>query len=504
MAAYLAKTVPVLSKYFPPQLLKIRSAVVVRPLIATIKYHKGANAFCFTAEQRCLRSVSTSRTVQGDKTGTQHETQKKPHCNVGTIGHVDHGKTTLTAAITKVMSERYSSHNKYVSYESIDRAPDEIKRGITINSAHVEYVTRNRHYAHTDCPGHIDYVKNMITGASQMDGAILVVAATDGTMPQTREHLLLAKQIGVDNIVVFINKADVVDNEMIELVELEIREILTEYGFDGEGIPVVFGSALQAMKGENSELGEEKILKLMDTIDEFIPTPERSIKEPILMPVEKLISVPGRGTVAIGTLKKGVLSKGDPVEVVGHGNVVKSVASDIQVFGKSVKDCYAGDNVGVLLRGVKNATLQRGMILGPPGTLNQCNAFKAQLYLLTKQEGGRPRPITTNYIQMMYCNTWNISACVRLPEDTTMLMPGEAVQTEILLRLPMVLSVGQRFTIRENNLTTITGLVTEILPNSDLKVKGFNEEKQTMNVIQGNAQVTRSARLKRKTQKNDK
>ncbi|RUS84863.1 hypothetical protein EGW08_007404 [Elysia chlorotica] len=337
-----------------------------------------------------------------------------------------------------------------------------------------------------------------------MDGAILVVAATDGTMPQTREHLLLAKQIGVENIVVFINKADAVDNEMIELVELEIREILTEYGFDGENIPVVFGSALQAMKGENSQLGAEKILELMDTIDKSIPTPERNVKEPVLMPVEKLISVPGRGTVAIGTLKRGMLSKGNPVEVVGHGNVVKSVASDIQVFGKSVKDCYAGDNVGVLLRGVKNATLQRGMILGPPGTLSQCNAFRAQIYLLTKQEGGRPRPITTNYIQMMYSNTWNISACVRLPEGTTMLMPGEAIQTEVLLRLPMVIGPGQRFTIRENNITTMTGLVTDILPASDLKIKGFNEEKQTVNVIQGNAQVTRSARLKRKTQKSEK
>ncbi|KAK3732535.1 hypothetical protein RRG08_030735 [Elysia crispata] len=503
MAAYLAKSLPSrVSNYFPQLLLNVRKSDVLYPIFSLPRHHVSSNTSRLISSLRLLRYFSIKQAVPG--VNDDRAAFQKPHCNVGTIGHVDHGKTTLTAAITKVLSEKYSEENKFVSYEAIDRAPDEIKRGITINSAHVEYVTKNRHYAHTDCPGHIDYVKNMITGASQMDGAILVVAATDGSMPQTREHLLLAKQIGVDNIVVFINKADAVDNEMIELVELEIREILTEYGFDGENVPVVFGSALQAMKGEKSELGEEKILELMDAIDKSIPTPERNVKEPVLMPLEKLISVPGRGTVAIGTLKRGVLSKGNPVEIVGHGNIVKSVVSDIQVFGKSVKECYAGDNVGVLLRGVKNATLQRGMILGPPGTLSQCNAFRAQLYLLTKQEGGRPRPITTNYIQMMYSNTWNISACVRLPEGTTMLMPGEAIQTEVLLRLPMVLGTGQRFTIRENNLTTITGLVTEILPPSDLKVKGFNEEKQTVNVIQGNAQVTRSARLKRKSQKSEK
>ncbi|KAH9503424.1 hypothetical protein Btru_072979 [Bulinus truncatus] len=442
-------------------------------------------------------SVTKSKDLKNE------DQSKKPHVNIGTIGHVDHGKTTLSAAITKVLSETYSAENRFVSYEAIDKAPEEIKRGITINSAHIEYVTPNRHYAHTDCPGHIDYVKNMITGTSQMDGAILVVAATDGAMPQTREHLLLAKQIGLEHIVVFINKADAVDDEMVELVELEIRDLLTEFGWNGQKCAVVHGSALQALKGENPSLGRNKILELLDTVDKFIPTPQRNLSEPFYMPIEKLIGVPGRGTVAIGTIKKGILKKGDAAEIVGYGNITKTVVSDLHVFGKAVKECAAGENLGALLRGVKNETLQRGMILGVPGTLSQNNAFKAHLYLLTKQEGGRERPITNNYIQMMFSDTWNISACVRLPEHITMLMPGEAAQVEILLRLPMVLTPGQRFTIRENNLTTVTGIVTDILPDSDLKIKGFNEEKQNRSVIQGNAQVTRSSRLKRKRTSSD-
>ncbi|XP_059149208.1 elongation factor Tu-like [Physella acuta] len=444
------------------------------------------------------RHFSTNAKAKDDSGSSP--SPKKPHCNVGTIGHVDHGKTTLTAAITKVLSEKYSNENKFVAYEAIDKAPDEIKRGITINSAHVEYVTPYRHYAHTDCPGHIDYVKNMITGASQMDGAILVVAATDGTMPQTREHLLLAKQIGLENIVVFINKADAVDSEMVELVEMEIREVLEEYGFNGSKCSVVSGSALHALKGENHPIGRDKILELLQAVDTSIPTPERKLDEPFMMPVEKVISVPGRGTVAIGTIKRGIIRKGEPIELVGYGNLVKSVVSDLHVFNKSVKECAAGENVGALLRGVKNEILQRGMIAGAPNSLFQCNAFKAHMYLLTKNEGGRDRPITNNYIQMMYSNTWNISCCVQLPDDTTMLMPGEAIQGSVLLRLPMVVSAGQRFTVRENNITTLTGLVTEVLPNSDLKVKGFNEEKKARMMIQGNAQVTRSARLKRKRQ----
>ncbi|CAL1536723.1 unnamed protein product [Lymnaea stagnalis] len=443
-------------------------------------------------------SVAKSKAPQSLNDEDGNNRFKKPHCNIGTIGHVDHGKTTLTAAITKVLSDVYSDENKFVSYEAIDKAPDEIKRGITINSAHIEYVTTNRHYAHTDCPGHIDYVKNMITGTSQMDGAILVVAATDGTMPQTREHLLLAKQIGIEKIVVFINKADAVDSEMVELVEMEIREVLTEYGFDGNNCAVVYGSALQALKGENPSLGRDKILELLDAVDKTIPTPQRNLNEPFYMPVEKLISVPGRGTVAIGTIKKGTIRKGDAAEVVGYGNLIKTTISDLHVFSKAVKECTAGENIGALLRGVKDEALLRGMILGAPNTLTQSVAFGAQIYLLKKHEGGRERPITNNYIQMMYSNTWNISSCVQLPVNTTMLMPGEASKVEVFLRLPMVVSPGQRFTIRENNITTITGLVTEILPNPDVKIKGFNVEKQVRHMIQGNAQVTRSSRLKRK------
>ncbi|KAK6979463.1 elongation factor Tu mitochondrial [Biomphalaria glabrata] len=445
------------------------------------------------------RSKLNTSTVNNNnaKDGNENDLRKKPHCNIGTIGHVDHGKTTLSAAITKVLSESNSANNKFVSYESIDRAPEEIQRGITINSAHIEYVTQNRHYAHTDCPGHIDYVKNMITGTSQMDGAILVVAATDGAMPQTREHLLLAKQIGLQHIVVFINKADAVDSEMVELVELEMRDLLTEFGFDGQSCPVIYGSALQALKGENPSLGKNKIVELLDVIDKFIPTPQRNINEPFYMPIEKLLSVPGRGTVAIGTIKRGIIKKGDAAEIIGYGNEIKTVITDLHIFGKSVKECIAGENIGALLRNVKDETLLRGMILGAPKTLIQRNAVKAHLYLLKKQEGGRERPITNNYIQMMYSNTWNISSCVRLPENVTMLMPGEASQAEILMRLPMVVAPGQRFTIRENNLTTITGMITDILPDSEIKLKGFNVEKQVRHRIQGNAQVTRSSRLKR-------
>lgn len=443
-----------------------------------------------------LRSfLSTTKKSSSQATG---EKPKKPHCNVGTIGHVDHGKTTLTAAITKVMSEVYSSENKFVSYEAIDKAPDEIRRGITINAAHVEYVTPNRHYAHTDCPGHIDYVKNMITGTSQMDGAILVVAATDGTMPQTREHLLLAKQIGVEHIVVFINKADAVDSEMVELVEMEIREVLSEYGFNGDQCAVVHGSALQALTGGDPKLGRDKILELMDAIDKYIPTPKRNLNEPFLMPIEKIITVPGRGTVAIGTIKRGIIKKGEAAEIIGFGNLVKTSVSELHVFGQSMKECVAGENVGALLRGVKNELLQRGMVLGAPKTLSQSDAVKAQMYLLTKQEGGRTRPITDNYIQMMYSHTWNISGCVRLPADVSLLMPGEAIHSEVLLRLPMVLAPGQRFTIRENNITTLTGLVTELLPPNELKIKGFNVEKQVSHHIESNAQVVRSSRLRRK------
>ena len=313
---------------------------------------------------------------------------------------MDHGKTTLTAAITKVLSDVSKEGNKFVKYEDIDRAPEEKARGITINSTHVQYETKSRHYAHTDCPGHIDYVKNMITGTSQMDGAILVIAATDGTMPQTREHLLLAKQIGVEQIVVYINKADIVDNEMLELVEIEARELLEEYGFDSQNTAIVAGSALMALNGDKPDIGKESILKLMEAIDSTIPTPKRDLSGPFYMPVESSVSVPGRGTVAVGTVAQGVLEKGQEVELLGHGNSIKTAASDIHIFRKSVPQCAAGDNIGVLLRGVKSELVQRGMFLSEPGYMKQFDTFEAQVYVLTKAEGGRSKPVMDQYIQV--------------------------------------------------------------------------------------------------------
>ena len=333
-------------------------------------------------------------------TDVTEENNQKPHCNVGTIGHVDHGKTTLTAAITKVLSDVYKEGNKFVKYDDIDRAPEEKARGITINSTHVQYETENRHYAHTDCPGHIDYVKNMITGTSQMDGAILVIAATDGTMPQTREHLLLARQIGVERIVVYINKADVVDSEMLELVEIEARELLEEYGFDSMNTAIVAGSALMALKGDKPDIGKESILKLMEAIDSTVPTPKRDLSGPFYMPVESSVSVPGRGTVAVGTVVQGMLKKGQEVELLGHGNAIKTAASDIHIFRKSVPRCTAGDNIGVLLRGVKSDLVQRGMFLCQPGSMKQFDTFEAQIYVLTKAEGGRSKPVMDQYIQV--------------------------------------------------------------------------------------------------------
>ncbi|KAK7492538.1 hypothetical protein BaRGS_00016204 [Batillaria attramentaria] len=422
---------------------------------------------------------------------------RKPHCNVGTIGHVDHGKTTLTAAITKVLAEAGYGRTKFVKYDDIDKAPEEKARGITINSTHIEYETENRHYAHTDCPGHIDYVKNMITGTSQMDGAILVIAATDGTMPQTREHLLLAKQIGVEHVVVYINKSDLVDDETLELVELEARELLEEYGFDGNNTAVVPGSALMAMKGERDEIGRDSILRLMDAVDNTIPTPNRDLSGPFLMPVETVVSVPGRGTVVVGTVQRGSLKKGQEVELLGFGNAIKTAASDIHVFHKSVPECTAGDNVGTLLRGVKSDLVQRGMFLGKLGSLQQYDTFEAQIYVLTKAEGGRTKPVLDQYIQVMYSNTWNISACIKLPEGINMVMPGDTASVQVVLRKPMVVKEGHRFTIRERNLTTVTGLITKMLPSSDLKLPGFNFERQRSHRIEGNAWLTMKNRARK-------
>ncbi|ESO89971.1 hypothetical protein LOTGIDRAFT_124308 [Lottia gigantea] len=431
------------------------------------------------------------------KSAVKEPSDRKPHCNVGTIGHIDHGKTTLTAAITRVLSEKGLS--KFVDFDNIDRAPEEKKRGITINAVHVQYETQSRHYAHTDCPGHIDYVKNMITGASQMDGAILVVSAADGTMPQTREHLLLAKQIGVGDIVVFINKADLVDKELLELVELEIRLLLTEFGFDGDKIPVVCGSALEALQGEDTEYGKKAILKLMETVDTHVTTPARNLDEPFFLPIEGSVTVQGRGTVGIGTLTRGTILKGDPAVLLGYGKEMKTFISDIQIFQDSVPKAYAGDNVGVLMRQINKKLVSRGMFLCKPDSIKQWNHFEAQIYVLLNSEGGRSKPLLKEYIQLMYSKTWNMACCVRLPEGVTMVMPGDTTIVNIVLRRPMVVYEGQRFTVRENQLTTITGVVTKTLSPSDLQMTGFNVQLTKAPEMQTNASVV----MKRKrTKKN--
>lgn len=384
----------------------------------------------------------------------------RDHCNVGTIGHVDHGKTTLTAAITKLMSKE--NDTRYTAYDEIDRAPEEKARGITINAAHVEYKTKNRHYAHTDCPGHADYIKNMISGASQMDGAILVVAATDGQMPQTREHLLLAKQIGIDKIVVYINKADKVDKDVIELVELEMREMLTDFGFDGNTLPVISGSALLALEGDTSEIGEPSIRKLLDAVDSYIPTPVRDITSPFMLPVDNSFTVGGRGTVVVGTLKRGIISKNNFAELMGLGECIKTAVSDIECFKKSVNSAKAGENIGVLLRGVKNTSVEKGMILCAAGSLKLSNHFEASVYFLSRSEGGRSRPITSKYIQQLFSHTWNIACRVDLAEGMSLIMPGEHTTVTLTLLQSMVMIVGQNFTIRENNVTIATGVIIKV------------------------------------------
>lgn len=393
-------------------------------------------------------------------------TKEPNHCNVGTIGHVDHGKTTLTAAITKIMSR--NGNTKYVSYEEIDKAPEEKARGITINAAHIEYCSSQRHYAHTDCPGHADYIKNMISGTSQMDGAILVVAATDGPMPQTREHLLLAKQVGVEKIVVYINKADQAEPDVIQLVELEMREMLDDFGFDGSNCPIVIGSALLALNGDTSEIGEPSVVSLIDAVDSYIPTPVRDLDSPFQMPIDNAFSITGRGTVVVGTIKRGVILKLSEAELLGYDENIKTVVSDMQVFQKSVLKANAGDNVGALVRGVKLSSVRRGMVLCAKGSVNYSNHFIAKVYFLSKSEGGRRHPIMSKYIQQLFCQTWNIACRVDLPENTTMIMPGEHSIVSVVLFNKMVMSKAQSFTIRENNVTVATGIVTEVLKPLEL------------------------------------
>ena len=391
----------------------------------------------------------------------------KPHINIGTIGHVDHGKTTLTAAITKVLHERYGLGEK-VDFENIDKAPEERERGITISTAHVEYETPNRHYAHVDCPGHADYVKNMITGAAQMDGAILVVAATDGPMPQTREHILLSRQVGVPYIVVFMNKVDQVDDpELLELVEMEIRDLLTEYEFPGDDIPIIKGSALQVLESTSTDPNAPEyacIHELMDAIDSYIPTPERKSDLPFLMPVEDVFSITGRGTVATGRVERGQLNMSDEVEIVGLSDESrKTVVTGIEMFRKLLDYAEAGDNIGALLRGISRDEIKRGQVLAKPGTITPHTEFKGEVYVLTKEEGGRHTPFFTNYRPQFYFRTTDVTGEVNLPEGTEMCMPGDNVTMDVKLNTTIAIETGLRFAIREGGRTVGSGVVTEIV-----------------------------------------
>ncbi|XP_059054498.1 elongation factor Tu-like [Achroia grisella] len=403
-----------------------------------------------------------------NKLSTKAETQlaEKKHCNVGTIGHVDHGKTTLTAAITKVLAN--DGLAQFTSYDEIDKAPEEKARGITINAAHVGYNTKLRHYAHTDCPGHADYVRNMISGASQMDAAILVVAANDGPMPQTREHLLLAKQVGIQYILIYINKADLVDDELLELVEIEMRELLSDFGYDGNNVPMVYGSALKALNGDESELGAPSIRKLVDTMDTYIPAIVRDLQSPFLMPIDNAFTVPGRGTVVIGTIKRGIMKKNDESDLMGFGYNIKTTLSDIQIFKKSVSEAVAGDNVGVLLRGMKIRSVETGMLLCAAKSFSLSNHYKANIYFLTRNEGGRKKPVFSKYSQQMFSGTWNIACRIDLDPSMHMMMPGDHGEVYLTLLEGMVMTQGQPFTVRENNVTVATGIITETLQSIDV------------------------------------
>ena len=386
----------------------------------------------------------------------------KPHVNVGTIGHVDHGKTTLTAALTTILSKRYGGQAK--AYDQIDNAPEEKARGITINTSHVEYETEKRHYAHVDCPGHADYVKNMITGAAQMDGAILVVSAADGPMPQTREHILLGRQVGVPYILVYMNKCDQVDDEeLLELVEMEVRDLLSSYEFPGDEIPIIKGSALKALEGDTGVLGEGSILSLAEALDSYIPTPERATDKPFLLPIEDIFSISGRGTVVTGRVERGVVNVGDEVEVVGLKATQKTTVTGVEMFRRLLDQGQAGDNVGVLLRGTKREQLDRGQVLAKPGTITPHTKFTAEVYVLSKEEGGRHTPFFTNYRPQFYFRTTDVTGAVSLPSGTEMVMPGENVSLEVELIAPIAMEEGLRFAIREGGRTVGAGVVSKIL-----------------------------------------
>ena len=388
--------------------------------------------------------------------------RNKPHCNIGTIGHVDHGKTSLTAAITKVLAETGGA--TFTAYDQIDKAPEEKARGITISTAHVEYETKNRHYAHVDCPGHADYVKNMITGAAQMDGAILVVSAADGPMPQTREHILLAKQVGVPAMVVFLNKCDMVDDpELLELVELEVRELLSKYDFPGDKIPIIKGSALAALEDKDRALGHDAILELMKAVDSYIPQPERPIDQPFLMPVEDVFSISGRGTVVTGRVERGIIKVGEEIEIVGLRDTQKTIVTGVEMFRKLLDQGQAGDNIGALLRGTKREEVERGQVLCKPGSVKPHTKFKASAYILTKEEGGRHTPFFTNYRPQFYFRTTDVTGVVHLPEGTEMVMPGDNISMEVHLIVPIAMEEQLRFAIREGGRTVGAGVVASII-----------------------------------------
>jgi elongation factor Tu len=388
--------------------------------------------------------------------------RNKPHCNIGTIGHVDHGKTSLTAAITKILAKTGGA--TFTAYDQIDKAPEERERGITISTAHVEYETANRHYAHVDCPGHADYVKNMITGAAQMDGAILVVSAADGPMPQTREHILLARQVGVPALVVYMNKCDMVDDpELLDLVELEVRELLKSYQFPGDDIPVVRGSALMALEDKNPELGEQSVLKLMEEVDRYIPQPARDKDKPFLMPIEDVFSISGRGTVVTGRVERGIVKVGEEIEIVGLKATAKTVVTGVEMFRKLLDQGEAGDNIGALLRGVGREDVERGQVLAKPGSITPHTNFEAEAYILTKEEGGRHTPFFTNYRPQFYFRTTDVTGVVTLPEGTEMVMPGDNARLVVELIQPIAMDEGLRFAIREGGRTVGAGVVTKVV-----------------------------------------
>jgi elongation factor Tu len=387
--------------------------------------------------------------------------RNKPHCNIGTIGHVDHGKTSLTAAITKVLARTGGA--TFTAYDQIDKAPEEKARGITISTAHVEYETQNRHYAHVDCPGHADYVKNMITGAAQMDGAILVVSAADGPMPQTREHILLARQVGVPALVVFLNKMDLADPDLVELVEMEVRELLSSYQFPGDDIPIIKGSAVAALEDKSPEIGEQAILKLMEAVDAYIPQPARALDRPFLMPVEDVFSISGRGTVVTGRVERGVIKVGDEVEIVGLKDTVKTIVTGVEMFRKLLDSGQAGDNIGALLRGTKREDVERGQVLSAPGSITPHTQFKGEAYILTKEEGGRHTPFFTNYRPQFYFRTTDVTGVVKLPEGVEMVMPGDNVSMDVELIAPIAMDEGLRFAIREGGRTVGAGVVAKIV-----------------------------------------